>query len=590
MSRQREGQERKVIGLRQVVAEALRVLGPDSRKLWVLSGMAFVQSTLETMLLYLVARLALALTVNATFVQVSVGPLGSHRMQRGEVLATCVVLLIALFILSVPLARYTAHLSVLALIRARTRLAEAWFRSAYSFRVDQREGHLMAILGDYTQRVERLVQQVAAAAVAATSLLVMAIGTVVIAPLAALVAGSGLLTLGLAMRPFSRSVRRASKRWADHVRMFSSSIAQSVRLSQEIVAFDVTTPVESELRDEIVASSHALGNARFKIALAPTLYQYGALGVVLAAIGMLLAVNASGNVAAAAPVILLMVRALTYAKQMQVSIQTGNEMSPYVDAMDEEIAQLLAHPTPGGSATPAGLGRVEVEAVSFAYPNHAEVLHDLSFVLESGQAVGVIGPSGGGKSTLVQLLLRLRTPTGGRILFAGEDLQSLDGEALARLAAFVPQDNKLIRATVLDNIRFFRSGFTDEEVVAAARAAHVHDDILALPDGYETMIGTGARDVSGGQRQRLGIARALLGHPQLLILDEPTSALDARSEQLIRDTLLEMRGRTTIVAVAHRPATLEICDRVLRVDEGTITEVDWQRPEGLPAEAWRREA
>jgi ABC-type bacteriocin/lantibiotic exporter with double-glycine peptidase domain len=185
----------------------------------------------------------------------------------------------------------------------------------------------------------------------------------------------------------------------------------------------------------------------------------------------------------------------------------------------------------------------------------------------------VVGASGSGKSTLSALLLRLRAPTAGTILAGDVALADVAPAAWARLAAYVPQDSRLIRSSVADNIRFFRAGFSDDDVRAAARAAHLEDEILALPDGYATEIGPGARDLSGGQRQRLAIARALLQHPSLLVLDEPTSALDAHSEQLIGRTLAELKGGTTIVLIAHRPATLELCDRIVEVAGGTVREL-----------------
>ncbi|MGZ4759004.1 MAG: ATP-binding cassette domain-containing protein, partial [Acidimicrobiales bacterium] len=168
----------------------------------------------------------------------------------------------------------------------------------------------------------------------------------------------------------------------------------------------------------------------------------------------------------------------------------------------------------------------------------------------------------------------------GTILVGSVDLADVDPRSWSRLTAFVPQENKLILATVADNIRFFRPGFSLEQVEAAARAAHLHDEITELPEGYLTLIGPSARGLSGGQRQRLGIARALLGSPELLVLDEPTSALDSRSEELIRVTLSELKGSTSVLLVAHRPATLEVCDRVLRIEHGR----GQLRPDLLPAE------
>jgi ATP-binding cassette, subfamily B, bacterial len=202
------------------------------------------------------------------------------------------------------------------------------------------------------------------------------------------------------------------------------------------------------------------------------------------------------------------------------------------------------------------------------------VLRDVDLTIAAGDTIGVVGPSGGGKSTFTQLLLNLRWPTTGTVTAAGVPLKALDDECWSRLVALVPQDNKLVFGTVADNVRFFRPWLDDDDVERAVRAAHLHDEIVALPDGYQTVVGPGARDLSGGQRQRLGIARGLVGRPQLLILDEPTSALDSRSEHLIRRTLEELADSTTLVVVAHRPATLEICRRLFVVEGGRLIETD----------------
>jgi ABC-type multidrug transport system fused ATPase/permease subunit len=185
--------------------------------------------------------------------------------------------------------------------------------------------------------------------------------------------------------------------------------------------------------------------------------------------------------------------------------------------------------------------------------------------------LGVVGPSGSGKSTLVQILLRLQRATGGVVHAGGTQLEDIALGRWYELVAYVPQDNKLIRGTVRENIRFFRPELTDAAVEDAARRAHLDDEIRGLPNGYDTLVGPGVRELSGGQRQRLGIARALAGTARLIILDEPTSALDSGSEQLVADTLSGLRGTVTIVIVAHRPATTAICDRIVRVRDGQAT-------------------
>jgi ABC-type multidrug transport system fused ATPase/permease subunit len=200
-----------------------------------------------------------------------------------------------------------------------------------------------------------------------------------------------------------------------------------------------------------------------------------------------------------------------------------------------------------------------------------------------GEAVGVAGASGGGKSSLCMLAMGLLRPTRGVVAIGGVDLADLTPESWRGLAAYVPQECRLILGSVADNIRFFRSDVTAAEIVAAAKAAHLHDEIVALPQGYATIIGPSSRDLSGGQKQRLVLARALAGQPGLLVLDEPSSALDPRSEGLIIETLRALKGRTALLVIAHRPATLSFCDRVLLLEHGALALVEDRRERPVAA-------
>ena len=335
------------------------------------------------------------------------------------------------------------------------------------------------------------------------------------------------------------------------------------------MTFDVGDEVARKRSEDPRGAGRALERIRLIAKLAPTWFQYAALGLIIGVIWLLWAIDYQ-NLGVIGPLILLLVRALAYARQLQGATQSVIHYSPYVERLELEIAELRAHPVLSGSRSLTELGTVAFEAVTFEYIAGTPVLLDVNLEIGPHDSIGVVGPSGGGKSTLTQLLLRLRHPTSGRILVGDVDLRDVEQTSWSRLAALVPQENRLIRGTVADNIRFYRSGFSMDDVERAARSAHLHNEIVALPEGYETDIGPGARDLSGGQRQRLGIAHALLGKPQLLVLDEPTSALDVRSEELIRQTLAELRGTTALVVVAHRPATLEVCDRVIRVDRGRV--------------------
>ena len=243
--------------------------------------------------------------------------------------------------------------------------------------------------------------------------------------------------------------------------------------------------------------------------------------------------------------------------------------------LKNQAGQVLESEKRHDGGQPVGaISRIEVQHVTFAYPGDQAVLHDLTLTIEQREIIGIVGPSGGGKSTLVQVLLGLRDPQEGRILADGRDIAELDRAEWSRKVTFVPQSAHLIAGSVADNIRFLRDEVTDEEVERAARLAHLHDDVMGFEDGYNRQVGEQGGHLSGGQQQRLCIARALVENPDVFILDEPTSALDVRSEHLIRETLLALKERMTVIVVAHRLSTLDICDRIMVIQAGELKGFD----------------
>jgi subfamily B ATP-binding cassette protein MsbA len=225
-------------------------------------------------------------------------------------------------------------------------------------------------------------------------------------------------------------------------------------------------------------------------------------------------------------------------------------------------------------AAPLGLvvGRVEVRNVSFSYEPGRPVLQGVTLTAEPGQIVALVGPSGGGKTTLVHLIHRFYDPEAGAILLDGRDVRTIRLADLYSQMAFVPQETMLFGGTVEENIRFGRPTATRGEIAAAAAAAHAHGFIQALRNGYDTVVGEKGVRLSGGQRQRIAIARAILKDPRILLLDEATSALDNESELLVQDALDRlMKGRTTIV-VAHRLSTIQRADQIVVLDHGRVVE------------------
>ena len=217
-------------------------------------------------------------------------------------------------------------------------------------------------------------------------------------------------------------------------------------------------------------------------------------------------------------------------------------------------------------------GNIEFSHVRFGYDENQTVLNDVSFSIKAGDTVALVGPSGGGKTTISHLLPRFYEPSSGSVKIDGQDLKKVTMRSVRESIGIVQQDVFLFADTVRENIRYGRTDATDEEIVAAAKAAEIHDDIMAMPDGYDTVVGERGTTLSGGQKQRVSIARIFLKNPPILILDEATSALDSVTEARITASLERLsEGRTTII-IAHRLSTIRKADEIIVIDDGIIKE------------------
>ena len=221
---------------------------------------------------------------------------------------------------------------------------------------------------------------------------------------------------------------------------------------------------------------------------------------------------------------------------------------------------------------PSCRGEITFENVAFGYDPEAPVLKDVSFKITPGQLVGIVGTTGGGKSTVVSLIPRFYDPIGGRVLIDGVDLKELQLASLRSKIGYVLQDTVLFHGTVRENIGYGRPNASEEEIVAAAKLANAHDFITAMPHGYDTMVGDRGLTLSGGQRQRIGIARAVIRDTPILILDEPTAALDTESERLVMEGLERLMKGRTVITIAHRLSTIRDADNILVLAEGVVAE------------------
>ncbi|MGD9740491.1 MAG: ABC transporter ATP-binding protein [Geminicoccaceae bacterium] len=321
---------------------------------------------------------------------------------------------------------------------------------------------------------------------------------------------------------------------------------------------------EVERRSNRVASAAALVSPLMEIIA----------GIVVAAILLLAAAAASENgTPPGALVAFLTAALLAYEPGLRLArlnVQVAGRL-PGVRAIYDILDRPNPPQRPGLPPLAAGPGEVVFDAVDFAY-DERPLFRGLSFIAEAGKVTALVGPSGGGKSTVIALVARLLEPADGRILIDGQDVAAVDPVSVRAAMALVSQDLRFFSGTVRENIRFGRLDATDREVEAAAEAALADAFIRALPNGYDTELGEGAGRLSGGQRQRLAIARALVRDARIVLLDEATSALDTESEALVQAALEHLtRGRTTVV-IAHRLSTVRHADKVIVFEDGAIAE------------------
>jgi len=217
-------------------------------------------------------------------------------------------------------------------------------------------------------------------------------------------------------------------------------------------------------------------------------------------------------------------------------------------------------------------GGITFENIAFGYDDETQVLRDVSFKIEPGQVVGIVGPTGSGKSTVLSLVPRFYDPSGGRILIDGVDVTTFKLDALRTQVGFVLQETVLFRGTIRENIAYGRPGATDDEIVNAAKVANADEFIGRMPHGYDTVVGERGDTLSGGQRQRIGIARAVIRNSPIMILDEPTAALDTESERLVIEGLRQLMKGRTVIMIAHRLSTISEADKIVVLKDGVVAE------------------
>ncbi|MBQ1510008.1 MAG: ABC transporter ATP-binding protein, partial [Selenomonadaceae bacterium] len=381
--------------------------------------------------------------------------------------------------------------------------------------------------------------------------------------------------VGQAMKIFGRKIKVTGtviqERLADITSLLQESIS-SIRIVKSFVREDYE--IERFCKQNDLNFQAAMKNVQLTSLLTPTVEFLAAVAVTFIVwFGGYEVVN--GEITAGA-----LVAFLTYAVNLanpvkRLSRVYGN-IQKAMAAVDRVFTVIDLEETvsnkPGAVALPVTQGHVTVKDITFSYKDGVPALQDVSLEAKPGQMIAFVGPSGAGKSTIANLIPRFYDVTEGEILIDGHDIRDVTVESLRQQIGIVPQETMLFSNTVRENIRYGRLDATDEEVVAAAKAANADVFIRELPKGYDTQIGERGLNLSGGQRQRISIARAILKNPRILILDEATSALDTESEKIVQAALDKlMLGRTSFV-ISHRLSTIFEADQIYVIDGGRIRE------------------
>lgn len=525
----------------------------------------------EAGILALLAQSALLLVDHASRVHLGLGPV-RWNATLGTMLGLGIVLALIRLALAIVISFVPAWIATGTQARLRGELFDAFTCASWDLQSRDREGHLQELLTSHVYQATQGYTTAVQLVVAALTLLVLVATAVALNALAAL--GILVIAVGLSvlLRPLgtlgNRRGRELSRGWL----AYAGGVNEAVRLAEEAHVFGAQESQRDHLNELIRAFRRPNLQTQWLALGVPGAYQAFIYLLLLLGLTGLDALG-TGHIATLGAVVLLLVRSGAYGQQIQAAVQNLRQSQPYVDRLRDAARRYRASAPIVGMRPLDAIRTLTFAAVSFAYDRGQPALSNVDFDVTAGEAIGIIGPSGAGKSTLVQILLGLRVPGSGRYLVNGLSASDFNREDWRRHFAYVPQEPRLLHASVSDNIRFFRH-IDDAAIERAARLAGIHEDVIGWPAGYDTIIGPRADAVSGGQQQRVCLARALAGDPQVLVLDEPTSALDPHAEALIQESLLGLKGHLTLFIVAHRMARLDVCDRVMVMVSGRLDAFD----------------
>jgi ATP-binding cassette, subfamily B, bacterial len=557
------------------------------RDIAVLALLSIISGFAEAAVLAVVAQVAAKLVTGGKEIHSTLGPF-SLDTSLGSLLIVAMVLAFVRLLLQLPISILPARITADVQARIRHDLFDAFNRAPWAIQSRDREGHLQEMMSTQVMQATQGALQVNVMVTALFSFGVLIASALLLNPGAALVVLFAAAALFGVLRPLTMLGHRRSQELSQAQLDYASAVGEAVRLAEETQVFGARDAQQSRIDQFIETSRDLFFRTQLVGRLVPNLYQSLIFLIIVSGLGVLYLADVN-QVASLGAVVLLLVRAGTYGQQLQTAYQQVRQALPFVDRLRQTEAAYRAHDPGTRDRVLETFTTLTMSGVRYSYRSGQPILSGIDFEVSKGEAIGIVGPSGAGKSTLVQLLLQLRQADSGSYLIDGHAANRYKLDDWRRQVAYVPQQPRLIHASVVANIAYFRK-LPLEAIERAARLARIAAEIAAWSDGYKTLIGPRADAVSGGQQQRICLARGLASNPRILILDEPTSALDPASEFLLQESLKSLAGEVTLFIVAHRLSTLDMCDRVMVVNNGEIEDFDTAENLRLQNEYYRKAA
>lgn len=462
--------------------------------------------------------------------------------------------------------------------RVRNKLFKKFLDSSWPYLLKQKLGHLQTVLTINVQNASAILSYISGFIIMITGLIVYGFVAISINPTISLFTLCLSIIIFLGFMPFIRRIRNYSYNLESINRKIGHHVNENIIGMKTLKIMSVINQVIKSAR----ANFRELKNIKIAINVRESIISSVMQPISLVFILVVFAFSYKSvdfNLASFIAIVYLIKQIFAYTEALQKKVLSFNSTIPYFKSISDYESQTDKYREINSGLNDFALNsKLELKNIKFSYDNDKIILSDVNFVIKKGDMIGLIGPSGAGKTTIVDLILRLFEPTSGKIYLDGKDINSIDIKQWRKNIGYVSQDIFLMNDTIAANIKFYDDSITDEGMIEAAKMANIYDFIQECPNKFNTVIGERGVELSAGQRQRIVIARILARKPQLLIFDEATSALDNESETKIQKVIESLKGKITVFVIAHRLSTIMNSDRLLVLERGGIVE------QGKPSE------